>query len=70
MKKKIKDLTIGECAAICKYHRNNKDLSAPCAECALGGYNCGAIFGMRLPSYLLNKTNIDNELIMEEEIDV
>ena len=69
MKKKLKDLTIGECASICKKHRNENNSSMPCEKCSLGGYNCGAIFGMKLPEYFASKVNMDDELILEVEIE-
>ena len=72
MKKKIKDLTIGECVSICKKHRASKDVVNPCGNCPLGGYYCHVIFGMRYPEQLDDEffSKRDKPIVLEDEIDI
>lgn len=71
VKKKIKDLTIGECVAICKKHRVTKIVANPCSECPLGGYYCNVIFGMRYPEQLDDEffCKRNKPIVLEDEIE-
>ena len=72
MKKKIKDLTLGECTAMCKKYRNVDNVVDQCTECPLGGYYCAVIFGMRFPEYLDDEwfAKRNKPTILEDEIDI
>ena len=72
MKKKIRDLTIGECVDICKKHRVAKNITGPCGDCPLGGYYCNVIFGVRFPEQLENEfySKRDQPIVTECEIDI
>lgn len=70
MKKKIKDLTIGEISNICSATRNTNGGVEKCVNCPLGGYNCASIFGMKTPNYFPEKINMDGQHVIELEIDI
>ncbi len=72
MKKKIGELTLNECVAMCKKHRASDDIVNPCSKCPLGGYYCNVIFGMRYPEQLDDEffAKRNKPIVLEDEIDI